>query len=209
MNKKHLFITAGVLIVAITMAFVIAGDTSKEQSPVTGETVAPVSFVSSEESEDFKWFTVTEAIELQKTSGKKMFIDVYTTWCGPCKMLDANTFSNATIKSLLKQYYIPAKFNAESADTILFNGQTFVNKNYSPQPRKSTHEFAIYIASTDQGLGYPTMVFLDENQQMIQPIPSYVTPEQLEPILKFFGTDAYKTTDWQTYLSTFKSSISQ
>ena len=124
-------------------------------------------------------------------------------------MLDANTFSNPVIRKILSEYYIPTKFNAESGDSILFKGQTFTNPNYSPQPRKSTHEFAVYIASTQNGLGYPTMVFLDEELNMIQPIAGYLTPQQLEPILVYFGTDANKTTDWPTYYAAFKSSISQ
>ena len=38
------------------------------------------------------WITIEEAIELQKTAPKKIIMDVYTNWCGPCKMLDKNTF---------------------------------------------------------------------------------------------------------------------
>ena len=78
-----------------------------------------------------------------------------------------------------------------------------------PATAQSTHPFAVYIASTPQGLGYPTMVFLDEESNMIQPISGYLTPQQLEPILSFFGTNAYKSTDWNTYYNSFKSSISQ
>ncbi len=84
-----------------------------------------------------------------------------------------------------------------------------MNRNYTPTPRKSTHDFAVYIASTQQGLGYPTMVFLDSSLNMIQPISGYLVPSQLEPILSFFGTDAYKTTDWETYYKGFTSQISQ
>lgn len=207
MQKKYVVLVFSVVLISIATGLLVS------QNPVSGnkndETsiATPAILASQPADENFKWYSVMEAIELQKTTKKKVFIDVFTSWCGPCKMLEANTFSNPTIRGLLSEYYIPAKFNAESADTIVFNGQTFTNPKYSPTPRQSTHPFAIYIASTNQGLGYPTMVFLDENLQLIQPIPSYVTPDQLEPILTFFGTDAYKTTDWQTYLSTFKSNL--
>jgi len=209
MQKRFVILASAILVAGISMAFILTKTTGEKSTTDTPSSSAQVVLTSTSGAEDFKWYSVKEALELQKTTQKKLFIDVYTTWCGPCKMLEANTFSNETIRGLLKDYYIPTKFNAESGDTIIFQGQTFVNANYSPQPRKSTHQFAVYIASTQQGLGYPTMVFLDENQQMIQPISGYLTPQQLEPILTYFGSDAYKTTQWPEYFSSFKSSISQ
>ena len=207
MQKKYFIIAAVLISISITMGFVLSRNSVEQKPESSLSNTTPAVLTSETTDESFKWYTVMEAIELQKTTNKKIFIDVFTTWCGPCKMLEANTFSNPTIRTLLAEYYIPAKFNAESGDTIVFNGETYTNPKYSPTPRQSTHPFAIYIASTPQGLGYPTMVFLDEKLEMIQPIPSYVTPDQLEPILTYFGTDAFKTTDWQTYLSTFKSNL--
>lgn len=209
MHKKYLFIALVVVFAAATIVVVspvFAGESESESSQVSDNQL----IIESDSSiTAFKWYGMTEALNYQATAKKKVFIDVYTTWCGPCKMLDANTFSDPVIKKLLAEYFVPSKFNAESGDTIVFKGQTYLNKNYTPQPRKSTHDFAIYIASTQQGLGYPTMVFLDEELNMIQPISGYIGPAQLEPILSFFGTNAYKDTTWEIYLSTFKSQISQ
>ena len=209
MQKKYVYILVFVALVAGAIAAVkpvLNANTPAEKSQlIDNELVADQDSTLT----PFKWYTVNEALTLQAQTGKKMFIDVYTTLCGPCKMLDANTFSNTEIKKLLSEYYIPTKFNAESGDTIIFKGQTFINKNYTTVPRKSTHDFAIYIASTQQGLGYPTMVFLDEQQNLIQPISGYLVPERLEPILAYFGSNAYKDTDWDTYYKNFKSNISQ
>ena len=205
MQKKYYVVAVLVIITGTLLAFGLPQRSTEN----IAEAAEPQPVATDSAIAEFKWNSVMESIELQKTSKKKLFIDVYTTWCGPCKMLDANTFSNPVIRKILSEYYIPTKFNAESGDSILFKGQTFTNPNYSPQPRKSTHEFAVYIASTQNGLGYPTMVFLDEELNMIQPIAGYLTPQQLEPILVYFGTDANKTTDWPTYYAAFKSSISQ
>ena len=44
---------------------------------------------------EIKWMTLDEALTLQKKHPKKakpIFMDVYTDWCGPCKLLDKNTF---------------------------------------------------------------------------------------------------------------------
>lgn len=209
MQKKFLVVSGIAIVAAVSILFclpVFSGNNNVGNSVISG---TADNTPSDSVKEEMKWYTVSEALELQKTTGKKIFIDVYTTWCGPCRMLSTGTFTNDVIAKELTDYYIPAKFNAESNDTIIFKGQTFTNPNYSPQPRKSTHPFAVYIASTPQGLGYPTMVFLDEESNMIQPISGYLTPQQLEPILSFFGTNAYKSTDWNTYYNSFKSSISQ
>ena len=39
-------------------------------------------------SQDINWLTLDKAIELQKKNPKNIIIDVYTNWCGPCKLLD-------------------------------------------------------------------------------------------------------------------------
>ena len=38
------------------------------------------------------WLTFEEAVERSKTEKRKIFIDVYTDWCGWCKVMDKNTF---------------------------------------------------------------------------------------------------------------------
>ncbi len=209
MQKKNLLIAVLIVFVAGAIAAVSPVFANESNGKLLQVSDNQLDAESDSAAGEFKWHTMNESLKLQETTKKKVFIDVYTTWCGPCKMLDANTFSDPVIKKLLEMYFIPTKFNAESGDTIVFKGQTFLNKNYTPQPRKSTHDFAIYIASTQQGLGYPTMVFLDEELNMIQPISGYIGPAQLEPILSFFGTNAYKDTTWENYLTTFKSQLSQ
>jgi len=209
MQKKYLIIGVLFVFVAGAIAAVSPAFVNEKGNDMLQMADNQLVMESDSASGAFKWYTVNESLVLHETTKKKVFIDVYTTWCGPCKMLDANTFSDPVIKKLLEQHFYPTKFNAESGDTIIFKGQTFINKNYTPQPRKSTHDFAIYIASTQQGLGYPTLVFLDEELNMIQPISGYIGPAQLEPILSFFGTNAYKDTTWEIYLSTFKSQLSQ
>ena len=44
--------------------------------------------------EKIKWMSFGEALKAQKKEPRKIFMDVYTDWCGPCKLLDKNTFQN-------------------------------------------------------------------------------------------------------------------
>ena len=51
-------------------------------------------------AQEINWMTMDEALAAQKEEPKKIFMDVYTTWCGPCKMLDKNTFANQMLPLL-------------------------------------------------------------------------------------------------------------
>jgi thiol:disulfide interchange protein len=41
-----------------------------------------------------EWMTFEQALEAQKETPKKILVDVYTDWCGPCKLMDKKTFQN-------------------------------------------------------------------------------------------------------------------
>jgi len=157
---------------------------------------------SGETDSKIKWYTIQEALELNKKKPKKIFIDVYTSWCGWCKVMDKNTFSNPVIAEYMNENYYPVKFNAEGTDTIEYEGKTFINKGMG---RRGTHEFAIAIL---QGrLGYPSIVFMDEDSKLLTKQPGYHTPEKLEPLLAFIAEDAYKKTNYDEFIKTFKSKL--
>ena len=62
---------------------------------------------------------------------KKVFIDLYTSWCGWCKRMDATTFKQRAIVEYMNQKYYAVKFDAETRDTINFNGHSFINSDPS------------------------------------------------------------------------------
>jgi thioredoxin-related protein len=155
------------------------------------------------EPEIIKWHTFQEALELSKREKKKIFIDVYTNWCGWCKVMDRNTFSNQVVAKYMNDHFYAIKLNAEMNDTIFFNGNTYVNPN--PNTPRSTHQLASALLNNQ--LSYPTTVYLDENFSMLTQVPGYRKPEELETILNFFGGNAFKTRKWEEFSSTFKSEI--
>jgi len=150
-----------------------------------------------------KWYSIEEAIKLNEKAPKKIFIDVYTDWCGWCKVMDKNTFSQTKIAEMLNTYYYPVKFNAEQKDSILFKGKTY--RYIGNAGSRGYNELAATILKGQ--LSYPTVVFMDEEMNVIQPIPGYRAPGEMEPILKFFGTGAYKTVPWEEYMKSFKSEL--
>ena len=118
-------------------------------------------------AQEINWLTMNEALAKQKEQPKKIMIDMYTVWCGPCKMLDRNTFSNKKLAEYVNANYYAVKFNAEGDEGVDFNGQTFSNPNYDPakaKRRNSQHQMAQYFGTRS----YPTILFLGENARVGQ-----------------------------------------
>lgn len=154
-------------------------------------------------AEKIKWVSFTEAVELNKKEKKKIFIDVYTDWCGWCKVMDKNTFSHPVIAKYMNEKFYSVKLNAEMKDTVVFNGNVFVNPN--PKQMRSTHQLAASLLSNK--LSYPTTVYLDENFSLLTQVPGYLQPTQMEPIVKYFGENSYSTIKWEDFQKTFKGEI--
>lgn len=158
-------------------------------------------------AQEINWMSLEEAVALQKKTPKKIIMDVYTTWCGPCKMLDRNTFHNPDVVDYVNKNYYAVKFNAEGNDVVTFKGHTFSNPNYRPElanRRNSAHQLTSYF----QVSAYPTIVFMDEQGGFLAPITGYKTPTQLELFLKMFKNDDHKKMDTQekfnSYYADFK-----
>ena len=157
-------------------------------------------------AQEINWLTMNEALAKQKENPKKIMVDMYTTWCGPCKMLDRNTFSNPQLAEYVNANYYAVKFNAEGNEEVDFNGQPLTNPNYNPakaKRRNSKHQLAQYFGVN----AYPTIVFLGENTEFLAPIPGYRTAPQLELYLKLFAEDHYKTINSQKAFNSYAKSF--
>ena len=167
--------------------------------------------ISGAVAQEINWVTLEEAVELQKKNPKKIIMDAYTSWCGPCKMLDRNTFGNKDVANYINEHYYAVKFNAEGDEEINFKGKTFSNPNYNPakaKKRNSSHELSSYFSIRS----YPTLLFLDENAEYLTPVIGYKTPQQLELYLKLFKNNEHSAMTTQDkfteYYNAFKPEFS-
>jgi len=147
-------------------------------------------------AQEVEWLTWNEAAELATTekNPKKIFIDVYTDWCGWCKKMDKDTFQNPKVAAYMTENFYMVKLDGEGKEPIEFKGKIY---NFVPSGRKGYHEFA---AALLQGrLSYPTTIFLDEEMNMLSPVPGYQKPKPFLNIAKYFGDNIYKEKDWKAY----------
>lgn len=150
------------------------------------------------------WITVDELAAAQAKEPRKVMIDVYTKWCGPCKMMMRNTFTNADVIGYINANYYAVKFDAEGPDPVEFQGKTFSNPSYVPNKpgRNGVHE----LSRAFQVRAYPTIVYLDEALEMIAPISGYKSPQQLELYLRFFDeawSSGASQEEWDAFQQSF------
>ena len=122
------------------------------------------------------WYTMEEALAANEKNPKMIFIDMYTDWCGWCKVMDKKTFTDSEVIEQLNANYYQVKFNAEQKDAVEFNGQVY---NYIPAGRRGIHELAYELL--DRKASYPSFVILDENLQRTKILKGYLTVDRFLP----------------------------
>ncbi len=147
-------------------------------------------------AQQVNWLSWNEAASLAATdkNPKKIFVDVYTDWCGWCKKMDKDTFQNAEVAEYMSNNFYMVKLDGEGKEPIDFKGKTY---KYVPSGKRGYHELA---AALLQGrLSYPTVVFMDEQHNMLSPVPGYQKPDPFLNIARYFGDNIYLEKDWKTY----------
>lgn len=147
------------------------------------------------EAKSIKWYTWSEAIELQKKQPKKLFIDVYTDWCGYCKKMDASTFVDPEIVDYMNANFYAVKLDAEQEGDIVWNNYTY---KFMPGGRKGSHELAIAILNGQ--MSYPSFAYFDESAKRIRTSPGYKVPDQLMKELKYAKEEIYKKMNIDSYM---------
>lgn len=137
--------------------------------------------------ESINWLTWEEMKDLQEQERKKVFVDVYTDWCGWCKKMDASTFKDPEVVAAMNAYYYAVKLDAEMKDTIMHNNMMFVNIN--PDKKRGVHTLAASLLNSK--MSYPSFVVLDENFNRNIIISGYQKVPELLANLLFFGTNQH------------------
>jgi thioredoxin-related protein len=155
------------------------------------------SFSSSEDevTVSIQWHSWEEAVKLSETHPKKFLIDIYTDWCGWCKKMDKETFTNPEIIELVNKDFYAIKLDAEQKEDIAYKDVTF---KFNPaHGKKGAHELAVSLL--DGRMGYPSLVYLDENHSRITISPGYKVADGLKEELNYISGGHYSTMTFEEY----------
>mgnify|MGYP000867311363 FL=1 len=150
-------------------------------------------------NEKIQWLTIEELQKEYQKKPKPILIDIYTKWCGWCKVMDKETYTNDLVANYITENYYAVKFDAESKDSVEWNG-----KKYGYNPAARSNELAIYLLSGR--MSYPTTIFIPELTGRPASLAGYLKPNQIESVLKYFNKNTYKSIDYTEFMKTFKSS---
>lgn len=148
-----------------------------------------------QESPSIKWMTIEQALSASEKNPKKIIIDIYTDWCGWCKVMDRETFSNPAVASYINENYYAVKLNAEKQGSFTYKGKGY---NLETTNGRSINTFVLAISNGN--IGYPTTAYLDESQNVLTLLSGYQKPEQLLPILKYLKADLFKSMSFEDFM---------
>lgn len=131
-----------------------------------------------------KWYSFEEGVEKAKSENKIILIDFYTDWCGWCKKMDSETYSNTQIISEIQKGFVPVKINPEKNEFVTLDNQT------------------ISVSQLSQAAGvrgFPATAFFTPDMQLIDMISGYLDVENFNDVLRFMKSGKYEKIAYQDY----------
>lgn len=144
--------------------------------------------------EKIHWMSWEEVQEALKKEKRPVIVDVYTHWCGWCKVMDRKTFSDKEVIRYINKHFYAVKFNAEQRQPITFKGKTY---ELIGSGRRKVNRLAYELLRGR--LAYPTILYMDENLNTIVISPGYKDVPALMKEMRYITTKSYKTTPWKSY----------
>ena len=129
------------------------------------------------------WKVYDKGIAEAKKTGKPIFVQFFATWCGYCRKMDQETFSDTSVQQALDKF-VSVRVTESSQQKVLHEG-----KSVSEKEPTELHGVQ----------GFPTLVFMESNGKMIGKIPGYLDSKEFKHMLKFVETRAYKTMDYNKF----------
>lgn len=150
-----------------------------------------------------KWTTIEKASTIH--NDKLYMVDFYTSWCGWCKKMDNETFSNPIVVKILNKYYNPVKFNAEGNAEFNWNGMKYSSTPTPPGNHPATHVFAKTILGPK--MGFPSFGIFNKDQSTITVVQGYNNADDFAMILWYFASEDYKKYPFEKYQEIFDNQI--
>lgn len=146
--------------------------------------------------EAVQWISIDRVDALYAKEPRPIMVDVYTSWCGWCKVMDKKTYTHRALAAYVNSHFYPVKFDAEFKGTVRFN-----NKPYDYNKEAESNMLAVYFLGGK--MQYPTTVFLSSPGAPPAPVAGYMQPVDFEKPLKYFGERANEKISYERFSGGF------
>jgi len=135
---------------------------------------------------EISWKSYAAVTEVSEMDQKKTMLFLEADWCTVCKRMHREVFTDKEVIALLNTHFIPVRMDIESDEMIKVKGYEVSKKEFSKR-------VGIY--------GTPTILFLDENEDIIGNFVGYSDENEMIKLLNFIHSEAYlnKTLDGYSY----------
>jgi thioredoxin-related protein len=119
-----------------------------------------------------KWVGWDEGMKEAQRSGRPVLVDVYTGWCGYCKRMDSEVYSQPAVSEYLAKRFVTVKLDAESGERVTYAGRNYASRN---------------LAAAFHVEGYPTTMFFSAKGEHLFDAPGYFPAERFALLLRYVG----------------------
>ncbi|MFH0974159.1 MAG: thioredoxin fold domain-containing protein [Spirochaetota bacterium] len=143
------------------------------ESPDSSEKVKP----QVAQNAQVKWESFNAGMSKALGQKKPVIIDFYADWCHWCKVMDRETFSNEEVTKILNRDFIAIRIDTQRRESITYKGNMTTADRFAPLLGVS---------------GLPTVVFMDEEGNLIDKVPGFIKPDVFTGILRYISEGCYK-----------------
>ena len=120
-----------------------------------------------------QWLSYAEGRDRGAAENKKVFLVFDADWCKYCLKMEKETFQNPTVIAYVNRNFVPIKVNSDREQAIA--------QKYNIR-------------------GLPSTWFLSETGDKIGNRPGYIPADEMLQVLKFIGTDSYRSMNFQSFV---------
>ena len=121
------------------------------------------------------WVSWDESCDIAKNEEKVIMLDLYTEWCGWCKKMDKETFTDAEIVEIINNHFVAVKLNPEK------KGQTFLYKGQSINSQQ-----LLKLLAEDEQVKYPAIIFYYPEHNEVFTEEGFQKPKSFKHLLKIY-----------------------
>lgn len=155
--------TVGIFVAGILSLMVMTSTTCSVDSgasPQSASEEASMNSLAGNGGISFDKISLEKAKKQAKKEGKLIFIDCYTSWCGPCKRMAATTFQEDEVAKLFNKNFINLKIDIEKDDD------------------------GADVARRYRVRAYPTLLFINGDGELVKQTVGFQTKDKLMAFAK-------------------------